>query len=157
MPGVDLSLTPEGGEAIRNALTRLVSRGDNLRDPLGEIGVTLVLSTRQRFHDEEDPDGKDWVPLAQSTQRRKVNKRRRRGPKHKLRVRRKLFKSIAHLATAEEVAVGTGDKRGPIHQLGGTPDMAPGPAAVPARAFLGISKEDEGDVAAILIRYLEAE
>lgn len=154
MSGIELSLTAET-EAIRRGLEGLISRGEDLRDPFGEIGATLVLSTRQRFQDEEDPEGNDWAKLASRTQARRVNKRRRRGKKHILRVRRTLFNSIAHLASRTEVAVGTGKKYAPIHQLGGESDMAPGPAAIPARPFLGLSTADEGDVAAILFRHLE--
>lgn len=157
MAGVELDLELRS-ETVARALGALAARAGDLSEPLGEIGATLVLSTRQRFFSEKDPEGKAWQPLKPRTQKRKVGAvGRRRGTKHILRQRRTLFNSVAHLVEDDEVAIGSPDKRAAIHQLGGTDDMAPGPAGIPARPYLGISEADEGDIAATLLRHLEGE
>lgn len=153
--GIELSLTLTGSEGLRRSLAVLAARAEDL--PMEEIGATLVLSTRQRFFDEVGPDGARWEPLKPRTQTRRVSKLRRRGPKHILRQRRTLFNSITFLAAPDEVAVGTGDFRAPIHQLGGTAEMAPGPAGIPARPFLGLSTADEDDVSELILRHLAEE
>ena len=43
---------------------------------------------------------------------------------------------------ADELRVGSNLVYAAIHQFGGTPDMHPGPAAIPARAYLGLSDAD---------------
>jgi phage virion morphogenesis protein len=154
MAGVELSLTVDD-EEVRRAIAGLAARSLNLREPFEEIGASLVTSTQQRFEDEEDPEGEPWPELAESTRNRRVTKRKLRGSEHILRDRGHLYGSITYLASATEVAVGSNRKYAAIHQLGGTEDMAPGPAAVPARPFLGLSGADEREVAEILLEHLE--
>jgi phage virion morphogenesis protein len=43
---------------------------------------------------------------------------------------------------------------GAIHQFGGTSDMPPRLAAIPARPFLGLSDNDEKEVIEILSEFL---
>jgi len=53
------------------------------------------------------------------------------------------------------VEVGTNAKYGALHQFGGLPSMAAGPAAVPARPWLGLSADDERDLTDIVQEYLD--
>lgn len=153
MAGVQLSMTVDD-EVVRRAITGLVQASINLRQPFEEIGAALVTSTQQRIEDEETPAGDPWPELAESTQQRRVSKRRLRGSEHILRDRGHLYNSITYLATATDVAVGTSRKYAALHQLGGTEDMPPGPAAVPARPYLGISEDDEREISEILLEHL---
>jgi len=41
-----------------------------------------------------------------------------------------------------------------IHQLGGTDDMAPGPAAIPARPYAGLSEQAIGDLLQLIDLYV---
>lgn len=154
MAGTRLSLTVEDN-AVQRALAGLVASALRLRDPLEEVGAALVTSTQQRFEREEDPEGEPWAELAESTKTRRVSKTAMRGGEHILRDRGHLFNSLTYLATDTQVEVGSNRVYAAIHQLGGTADMAPGPAAVPARPFLGISGEDEREIAEILLDHLQ--
>lgn len=155
MAGVSLSMTVDD-EEVRRAIQGLATRSLNLREAFDDVGASLLTSTQQRFEDEEDPAGEPWAELAESTQNKLVTKRKRRGKEHILRERGHLYGSLTYLAKPTEVAIGSNRKYAAIHQLGGTEDMAPGPAAIPARPFLGISGEDEREIMAIFMDHLQA-
>lgn len=156
MAGATISLTVQD-DRVRRALTGLASQSRDLQEPFEEIGASLLTSTQQRFEDEEDPEGDSWPELAPRTQRRIVNGRPRGGA-HILRVSTSagLYGSLTYLATATDLRLGSNKEYAAIHQLGGTEDMPPGPAAVPARPFLGISRDDEQEIGHILIDHLQA-
>lgn len=141
--------------AYRRAMEALFTRTLNLRDPFEEIGASLVTSTQQRIEEEQTPEGEAWPALALSTQRKRVTKRERRGSAHILRVKGLLVGSVTYLATPTDLQVGSNRTQAAIQQLGGTPDMAPGPAAIPARPYLGLSAADEREATQILFDHLE--
>lgn len=155
MAGARVEITVNDAE-VRAAFRQLRKNADRQRAAFDEIGAMLVASTQQRFEEERDPDGVPWPPLAASTQRKKTSKRGpRRGSDHILRVRGHLYASITHLATDEDVLVGTNRRYAALHQFGGRPGMRnPGAAAVPARPFLGISEDDRDEILRILADHL---
>lgn len=154
MAGARLDVQLDDQE-VQRAIRGLIRQAARVQPALDEAGAALVTSTQQRFMDEEDPAGTPWPRLAPSTQRQKVTKRRRRGSENILRRRGHLFQSITHIASGDEVQVGSARKYAALHQFGGESDMPPGPAAVPARAFLGISGDDESEIGRILVAHME--
>lgn len=156
MAGVQLSLTVES-EEVRRAIEGLARRSLNLQDAFEDVGAALLTSTQQRFEDEEDPEGEPWAELAESTRNKPVTKRHLRGKEHILRDRGHLYGSLTYLAKPSEVAIGSNRKYAAIHQLGGTEDMPAGPAAIPARPFLGISGDDERETTVILLEHLSGD
>lgn len=71
---------------VRQALNRLIAAGGDLKPALAEIGETLLVSTKRRFVDQEDPDGNPWEANKESTllaylARRGGNTSRRKGEK----------------------------------------------------------------------------
>jgi phage virion morphogenesis protein len=146
-------ITVDSAEA-RRAIELLFARTLNLREPFEEIGASLLTSTQQRFEDEQAPDGTPWADLALSTQLRRVTKRQSRGGSHILRVKGLLAASVTYLATPVELTMGSNRVQAALMQLGGTSEMAPGPAAVPARPFLGLSSADEREATDILLDHL---
>lgn len=155
MAGVKLDFTVDDAAVLR-ALDGVMARALNLQPAFEEIGASLLTSTQQRFEDEESPEGKPWVPLAESTQRKKVTKKgARRGSANILRSPSALlYGSLTYLAKQTEVVIGANKDYAAIQQLGGTPGMPPGPAAIPARPYLGISEDDEREIGQILVEYL---
>lgn len=129
------------------ACDALIARGTSLRPLLAEIGSELVRSTQDRFVDQEDPDGVPWVDLAPETWARKRTDRI-------LVEYGDLRGGISFDPTDDYVDVIADREYAAIHQFGGTPEMAPGPAAIPARPFLGIGREDAVMVVAAAERYL---
>lgn len=154
MSGARIEVDVDSDE-VRRAMGNLVLNSARLQPVFEDIGAALLTSTQQRFEDEEDPEGEEWEELAERTQKRRVSKRRVRGPDHKLRVTGQLLGSLTYLADNSELALGSNKVYAALHQMGGTGDMPPGPAAVPARPYLGISQDDEDEIAAVLAEHVQ--
>lgn len=154
MAGASLTLTVDD-QLVRRAIQGLLRQSLNLKEPLEEIGSALVASTQQRFEDEESPEGHGWAPLSEAYQAKQLTKRGDlRGSDHILREQGDLYRSITYLADRFQLQVGSNRIYAAIHQLGGTSDMPAGAAAVPARAYLGLSHDDEQEIGAILMDHL---
>ena len=149
--GARASITVDNAQ-VKRAVAALIGKSTRLQPAFEEIGSSLVSSTQARFESEVSPDGKSWPELSPAYAKSGATKRRPggRGTEHILRNRGYLFGSITYLASPIDVAVGSNRKQTAIQQLGGTEDMAPGPAAIPARPFLGVSPDDENEIGEIL-------
>ncbi len=126
-----------------------VSHLANTRVLMARLGEGLVSGVRQRFKDEEGPDGDPWPKSA----------RARAEGGQTLTDKARLKNSIGYEATDKDVAVGTNVEYAAIHQFGGEIKpkskkalqfQVPGGDFVtvkkvdmPARPFIGISKEDQ--------------
>ena len=155
MAGVQMEITVDGDE-VRRAVSRLLRRSLSLKEPFEDIGASLETSTQQRFEDEEDPEGNPWPDLSEPYQD-SFYKGKPRGPDHILRRSAILYQSLTYLANDTRLAVGPGAGKdyAAIHQFGGTADMPAGPAAIPARAYLGISADDRREIGEILADHLQ--
>ncbi|SHO58788.1 phage virion morphogenesis protein [Vibrio quintilis] len=137
MAGVHYTLTPDGLETIQKRLNQLKQRGDNLQPLFADIGELLLLSHDERFRQQVSPDGEPWQPLSEHYRKRK--------PRHQdtiLKLNDHLGRELNYIATGSDLFFGTPYEYGAIHQFGGTPEMPAGPAAIPARPWLGVSQED---------------
>ena len=145
-------------KALLGAARRLSERR-LLMDGIGEM---LVSSTIQRFEDEEGPDGKAWEPSIRATPsedsrapvRRGKDGRLLKGSGKKIKGRKggktltdtaRLRKSIEHRATGDEVTVGSNVEYARIHQMGGRAGRGLS-VDLPARPYLGVSKQDAEDI-----------
>lgn len=171
MAGVSIQVELNTAEA-RDRLSELLAR---LENPIGfyrAVGDRIVASASTRFETQTDPSGTPWVPLKPST----IRQRQKRGqlPLTILKSNTPgmsastLSGSLSHIATAEEVRVGSPKEYAAIHQLGGTIEKKEGSRymagrrfakrdveggkdvtikahtiTIPARAFIGISADDE--------------
>jgi phage virion morphogenesis protein len=134
---------------LNTVLDRLILRNTKLRPLYAEISNALLLSTKRRFQTETDPQGIPWAPLKPETLARKKTDK-------KLREALRLYNTLRVDFSSEFGGVSAGGPGVPyaaIHQLGGTPDMAPGPAAVVAREYLGFSDDDVKEIMSIAIDY----
>ena len=139
----------DGG--ISDALNRLIALSEDLDPVLKVIGETLAASTKQRFSAETAPDGTAWQPNAPSTLAKKgAGKKMLQGETGLLR------SSIVAQVLNQELTVGSPMEYSAIQQLGGYAGRAAGKAGpiqrpyIPARPFLGLSDEDQGEIDAIL-------
>lgn len=154
MAGATLSVSLTDAN-VKRALQALAVRTVNLEPAFKEFGSYEVTSTQHRIEEEHDPDGKRWPELRPSTQlARRGRSRSIRGGEHMLRVSNLLFQSLTYLASQFELAVGSNRIYAALQQLGGTPDMPPGPAHVPARPYLGLSSDDQEELGIILLEHL---
>lgn len=160
--GARIDLT--GREETLSFLTNAVDRTEDKRGLFDAIGASLVLSTQQRFEQEEDSEGNPWPASL-----RKLLEGGRT-----LTMTARLQTSITHLATEGSVAVGTNVIYAAIHQTGGTIRAktprglrfrSPGnggwvtrqEVTMPRRAFLGLDEDDEAEIRALCADWLEAE
>lgn len=98
---------------------------------LGEEYKNFV---QMNFEEERDPNGTPWKPLAESTARRWITKKHRRGHHPILRVSGRL--SNVHVEADENhVTIGSNLSYAPIHQFGGMAGRGK-KAKIPARPWL---------------------
>lgn len=132
----------------RELLKRALEKGTRLRPLMLEIGYEMVRSTLDRMEREIDPDGNPWVELKPETLARKRTDKmlRERGYLRGGIAVAEAGNTFVELAADREYAA--------IQQHGGTPDMAPGPAAIPAREYMGLSKEDAEQIQTMVLEFL---
>lgn len=141
----------------RSSLERLSAALGNLTPLMSEIGEDLLISTRQRFVDEEAPSGANWAPLSQTTK------------KHKKRNADKILTQDGYLSGSlvtqpgvDYVDVGSPMIYASTHQYGAekgefgeTSNGRPIPFGdIPARPYLGLSDDDEATIRATLNAWL---
>ncbi|MDH5185172.1 MAG: phage virion morphogenesis protein [Gammaproteobacteria bacterium] len=134
---------------LQERLTQLgnINRGELL----DAIGAEVETQTHRRIRDEKTaPDGTPWEPWS------KNYGRGRHGGHSLLMGEGDLDDSIQYLVNGDEVETGSNiEDYAAIHQFGGTSDMAPGPASIPAREYLGLSDENIDDIAAIVDDFVD--
>ncbi len=116
MSGVSFQLDDQVARRALDAVMRVA------REPSGAlhaIGAHMVTSTQRNIETETSPDGARFVPLSPLTAARRVNGRPR-GFDHILRVRNRLYQSIAYQVGPNSVEWGSNLTYSRIHQLGGT-------------------------------------
>lgn len=159
----DYSVTIRGSDELRRKLQELAeAAGSGITPAMQDIADHIAETSRLGFEEEEDPWGKPWKPLAESTKRN-----RRGGPPYQiLRDQSHLFNSIIGEAKGDTATVGAGT--GPsrdyarIHLFGG--DAGRGHAVrIPARPYLpirdggvDIPPDMEHDLLDIITQHLEA-
>lgn len=139
--------------AVGEALKRMSNR----RNLMEAIGETLVSGVHQRFNKEEAPDGSKWP-------------KNRRGGKT-LTDTARLKQSIDCAATDDAVRVGSNAVYSRIHQFGGTIKpknkkflrfknqggdfIFSKEVNIPARPYLGVSKDDLEEVQETIKEFLQ--
>ena len=148
MAGVTASLTTEGLDAAIKRLNRL--EGFQMAELTDGAGSILETSTRDRFQTKIAPDGTAWVPWSEAYDDT-------RSARHSLLVGDSpdpLHDSIAFYSTGGEVGevhVGSNLIYAAHHHFGGD-EIGSG---IPARPYLGISHEDEIELADLVKGKLE--
>lgn len=130
---------------VRSALERLARAGGDQRSALAEIGESLLISHRDRFDRQQDPEGKPWAPLSE-----KYRARKRRN-KDKILVLDSYLKDLLRYQTeagGTQLRFGTDRIYGATHQFGDSKRN------IPARPFLGLSEGDRRMVVDVLNKYL---
>ncbi|TMO98716.1 phage virion morphogenesis protein [Pseudoalteromonas sp. S3260] len=149
MAGARIDISTEGATAVSDVLTQLVKNLDNLAPALGNVGEHLMLTHRDHFDEQRSPDGDPWQALSPD-----YAKSKKKNKDKILRLNDILRDTFAYNVGDESLEFGTNIEYGAIHQFGGTSDMIPRLAAIPARPFLGLSADDETEVIEILSEFL---
>lgn len=134
-------------------LSRAQAEARDARPLFTEIGSALEDSARERIATtKRAPDGTPWLDLSPAW---RAEKRERGYADGILTMRGDLLNSIAFEAGSDFVEIIAGPTEyAAIHQFGGEPGMAPGPAAIPARPYLGVSTEDAAEIEDAAVAWL---
>ncbi|NNG44982.1 phage virion morphogenesis protein [Pseudoalteromonas sp. NEC-BIFX-2020_002] len=149
MAGASIDISTEGATAVSDVLTQLVKNLDNLAPALGNVGEHLMLTHRDHFDEQRSPDGDPWQALSPD-----YAKSKKKNKDKILRLNDILRDTFAYNVGDESLEFGTNMEYAAIHQFGGTSDMIPRLAVIPARPFLGLSQDDEKEVIEILSDFL---
>lgn len=139
-------------QGLETVLARLNGLGQPRRvaEGLANIGGLIESQTRNRFDERTSPEGEAWTPWSDS-----YRMSRKKG--QTLLVASGAFRdSMAWDLTGEALRVGSNMVYAALHQDGGTSDMPPGPAAVPARPVLGVSDENAREIEIAMSDWIEA-
>lgn len=139
----------QGAPRLSRELDRLRAVTGDVQPALRDIGSALEASTQQRFLDKQSPEGVAWEK--HST----VTEEKRGVGADILRLDQHLFDSIGSSASSDKVAVGVNRIYGRIHQLGGQAGRGR-KVTILARPYLGISRDDEREIFAIMSDHIEA-
>ncbi|WP_421238526.1 phage virion morphogenesis protein [Aeromonas enteropelogenes] len=122
---------------IQAAFARFRALGENPRPITRQIAGILADSTEQAFADEKDPQtGTPWTDL--TPKHKAYREKKGYWPGKMLQMQGALAMSMTTGYGPTKAWIGSPMVYAAIHQLGGTPDMPPGPAAIPARPYMGI-------------------
>ena len=133
-----------------DSLRRLTQGLDDLSPLMRGIAGVIEDAAQQAFEDQASQEsGTPWAELKPATV-----KRRGGDANPILQVRGDLAKLSSDYGQ-RYAQVGSNEPYAAIHQFGGTSDMAPGPAGIPARPFLGLSEDDIDEIEDLTVDYLE--
>lgn len=140
MAGIELTIEVADLDAIN---AQLLSLDSVIPDMLPSLAVLVESQTRRRIAEEQTgPDGKPWPAWSLDYAMT------RRPGQSLLMASGDMLDSIAGEVTANDaITVGSDKVQAALMQFGGTANMAAGPAAVPARPFLGLSDDNLNEVA----------
>lgn len=160
MSGVTEGITIDGAVRAQETLDQLIRRTSDLRPLMEVVGAYGEESTVHRFESQRGPDGERWDPSIRAKRtggQTLVDSGRLRG-------------SMSWRADADSAEWGTNLIYASTHQGGATiraksadrltfqiPGLGFRSAAevvIPARPFLGISREDQDEIDAIVQDYL---
>lgn len=137
---------------VLQVLGSLLDKLDDLSEPMNDIAAVLESATEGAFDAEADPvTGQAWASLSDAYL--KANPKRQ-GGKMLQASAGGLAASVAADSGDFWAAIGSNKIYAAIHQFGGTDDMPAGPAGIPARPYLGVSREDEQSMLGFLGSYL---
>jgi phage virion morphogenesis protein len=133
--GAKFNVEISGAEEVKAALERLGQKAGNLAPVFRDIGEYLLLAHDERFREQQSPQGDPWEPLSD-----KYKARKKRNKNKILVLDDLLAGTLRYQASASSLVFGTDRIYGATHQFGRDE------ANIPARPFLGLSRDDEIEV-----------
>ena len=120
------------------------------------IAVYIREATQDRFDAQQSPEGEAWEPLAPATIEKRMKKSGSEGGgEMNILVDSSTLKgSLTIKALSYGAAVGTNEVYAAIQQAGGKTGRGQ-QVDIPARPYLGVSKEDSKEIMAIIEEFAE--
>lgn len=139
---------------IQAAFARFRALGENPRVITRQIAGILADSSEQAFADEKDPEtGRRWTDLSPS--HKQYREKKGYWPGKILQMQGLLAASLTTGYGPTSAWIGSPMVYAAIHQLGGTAGMAPGPAAIPARPYMGLDGVARKEILQIIQRAVQ--
>ena len=138
MAGSFITVTPSGHEPVLAYLQQLQEKSGNLQPVLADIGELLLISHRERWQQQVDPQGRPWEPLAPETIERKG---------HDLILREHDFLRDLLNYQTDPMALYFGTPQ----DYGQYPQFGEGQAE---RQWLGVSQDDPAQILDLIAAYL---
>lgn len=139
-------------ERLSQRISKLAESIADTEPLMQSLATELESQTRRRISSEKAaPDGTPWKPWSDGYAKT------RHGGQSLLESQGHLIDSIVTESSAERAATGSNLVYAALHQAGGTEDMEPGPAAVEARPWLGVSAENEQDLQAVTDAWVDSQ
>lgn len=137
---------------IKRLGARIQALGNIDRSELLEgLAAEVESQTRRRLSDEKTaPDGTPWAAWTDDYAAT------RHGGHSLLESSGALIDSIESVASDDSVEIGSNLIYAAIHNLGGTEDMAPAPAGITARQYLGFSDDNLADLQFVVDDFIDA-
>lgn len=161
--GVGIEVQSKDLAELGHDLARRARRLSDLTPLMDELGGAMVASTQQRFEEEKAPDGTPWERSARAVHEGGQT----------LRDSNRLYQSITHRAEPDKVTWGTNVIYAAVHQFGATiraksanalAFSLPGgdfaqvqKVEIPARPFLGVSRDDQAEIGRTVEDFLARE
>lgn len=148
---MSVAITIESAElsALQLRVRKLAAGLGDVEPLLESLGAEIESQSRRRISEEKRaPDGEPWQPWSDAY------KRTRHRGQSLLEGEGHLVDSIRSAVSGDLLETGSPLVYAAIQQLGGTADMARGPAGIPARPWLGISAENAADLDAVIDAWL---
>lgn len=135
---------------LERALQRMQEAATHLTPLFKDIGEHLVNTTTRRFEDGKAPDGAPWQTNSAITLAGKKDNRPLIGET------RLLSTEIHYAASNSMVMIGSNKEYAAMQQFGGKKSQFPHLwGDIPARPFLGVSRDDEEEILALTQDHLK--
>lgn len=149
----EIRITIDPGSPGVAKLEKLIQQAENKAGLLKNIGEALLETTRQRFKDQKDPQGRAWAPLKPLT----IELRGAAGP-ILWRSGHLQGDSLSAQIEGDALRIGPSAIYGAVHQFGATIEGKKGPlriplkgggaayalkVTIPARPYVGFGPDDE--------------
>lgn len=139
--------------ALLAMLQRLEAFGEDQRVVMDDLAEGLLNRTQDRFDTQTSPDGDTWAELTGAYKARKL---RKGYPETLLVMEGRLRNELRPESGRDFAAVMTAAlPYAAIHQFGGKAGMATGPAAIPARPYMGASPDDMAWIERTVAEHIE--
>lgn len=133
---------------LQRAFRTLIKMGDDGRGITRVVAGALLSSTEQAFEREQSPEGQSWA--AWSDPWRRWREEHGYLPGKILTLQGDLARSVTTDYGPNWAIIGSNKPYAAIHQWGGKPGMAPGPAAITARPYMGLDSAGEQEIIAAI-------
>ena len=154
MAGAHIDIDVIGMERVARVIQRLVETSHDVDPILQDIGEHLLNSTKERFATEAAPDGRPWEPLKPDY----AEYKRKKKPNAGMLIWDNLLRGqLAYVVGGGELTLGSNRPYAARQHFGfHGPDSLGRYFDHPARPWLGVSTDDEGEIVHILREHLLA-